>query len=150
MSPPTLSGPSDYSVVQLGALLGVTTAAGSPPGGLLMVGGLHLVALDEGAPAPGVRSWIVTLQAGFVPVPHFAFTSFISNVSKNLLPSCGIRFRALLPASPSDPFQAEIYLVDKDENYVDPANVLGTTAGPLGLNFVSLGVAIGGPTQIPN
>jgi hypothetical protein len=136
------------SRVDVGALLAVTTPAGSPPGGLQVIGAVGVDALTEGTPAPGVRSWILQLAPGFQPVPHFLFAAFVNNAGPNLIGGCGIRFRS---SGPFPPGFLEVYLVDSasPEVPVDPANVLGIIPGPVGPNLVSFGVLPGGAIFLP-
>jgi hypothetical protein len=137
---------AQVSGAEIGALLLVNTAAGSLPGGLQITGAVGIVGLTEGAPALGVRSWVLELGPGFQAVPHFGASMFINNTGPNLVPSAGIRFRVMGPFPPGF---LEIYLVDNAEVPIDPANVLGLLVGPVGPNLVSFYVIPGGTVQIP-
>jgi hypothetical protein len=128
--------------VQIGALLGVNTAAGSPPGGLQAVGMLGVVALTEFAPAPGVRGWELEIAPGFVPIPHLLAFGMVLNSPPLLVGSCSPRFAGVPPFPPGF---ARIWLVDGAENPIDPATVMGFGNG----NFVSFMVVKAGILQRP-
>jgi len=140
---------SEYGITVAGALLGVTGPDNpSPEGGLLMAGGLQLAGMTRYLEAPGVRGWRLEFAPGFVATPKFPSTAWINNAGPLLVGSPGIRFRAN-GALPFPPGFAEVWLVDALGVPIDPAAVLSIVVGPLGPNFVSLGISAGGSLQVP-
>ena len=146
----TLQSVGESHEIDRGALLGVGTAAGSPPGGLFAVGMLNFDELTEflvaGVIGPSVRGWRLRISPGFSPVPHFAFSSFVNQNGKNLAAGCQIVKQAVVIG---DRFYIEVSLVDGTNTEIDPANVLGITSGALGPNLVSIGIVQGGILSRP-
>jgi hypothetical protein len=141
----TLHSINDSHEVDRGSLLGVGTAAGSPPGGLFAVG---MLAFDEFSEfiIAGVRGWRLRIEPNFPAVPHLALSAFVNNASKNLVAGAQIVKRATFVGGR---FYIEAYLVDNTNTEIDPANVLGIVQGPLGPNLISIGIVRAGNLYQP-